>query len=76
MDLRRRVPNIMALKRKLGMSSYSRLHGILKGTSRAGVERAKQIEAETDGAIRRWELRPDVWDAPQEDPPPPLDLAG
>lgn len=72
MDLRSRVPNIMALKRQLGMGSYAKLHGILKGSFRAGVKLAIRIEAETDGAIRRWELRPDVWDAPHD---PSLDPA-
>ena len=64
----------MALKRRLGLGSYAKLHAILKGTARAGVALAMRIEAETGGAIRRWELRPDVWDAPQ-DPPPSLPLA-
>lgn len=64
----------MALKRKLGLGSYSKLHDILKGASRPGGPLAIRIEAATDGAIRRWELRPDLWEAPQ-DPPPSLDLA-
>ena len=64
MDLRDRVPNIMALKRELEVGSYSKLHSILKGVDQAGVKLAMRIEAATHGAIQRWELRPDVWDKP------------
>ncbi len=64
MDLRVRVPNIMELKRQLRMGSYSKLHSILKGEARSGVMLAMRIEEMTNGAIHRWELRPDVWDAP------------
>lgn len=71
MDLRSRVPNIMALKRELGMGSYAKLHGILKGTFRPGVLLALRIETATNGAIKRWELRPDVWEAPHS-PSSPL----
>ncbi len=68
MDLRERVPNIMELKRQLGVGSYSKLHGILKGEFQPGVGLAIRIEQATAGAIHRWELRPDVWEAPPSDP--------
>lgn len=63
-DLRPRVKNIRALQRELGLKSYTRLHEALAGKRQCGGPLAVRIEAATGGAIRRWELRPDLWDAP------------
>lgn len=37
----------------------------INGETTVTVERAKAIEAATDGAVAKHELRPDVWEAPQ-----------
>jgi len=38
----------------------------LNGKTPITAERARQIEAVTGGLVRRHELRPDIFDAPQE----------
>jgi DNA-binding transcriptional regulator YdaS (Cro superfamily) len=38
----------------------------LNGASRITAERACQIEAVTDGAVKRHELRPDLFDPPAQ----------
>lgn len=35
--------------------------------NRISAELAVKIEAATDGAVARWEFRPDLWDAPSSD---------
>jgi len=59
-DLRARIPNIAALVRTLDCD-YSYLHAVLKGATRPGPEMAIKIEHATDRAIRRSDLRPDLW---------------
>lgn len=51
-----------ALARLVGVSPVM-VHKWLDG-ARVTAERAKQIEQATNGAVRRHELRPDVFDAP------------
>lgn len=62
-DLRDRIPNISKLVLELDRD-YSHIHSILKGTGTCGAALAVNIEHATGGAIKRWELRPDLWDPP------------
>ena len=64
MDLRRRIPNIAQLQRELGLRSYSKFNQVLAGRVRAGGPLALRIEQATHGAIKCWELRPDLWKPP------------
>lgn len=61
MDLRSRIPSIRALQRQLGLGSYDKLRLVITGKRQAGPKLAMRIEEATNGAIRRWELRPDLW---------------
>ena len=63
MDVRDRVSNIRQLQLALGLRSYARLHEVLKGQRQPSPRLALQIELATGGAIKRWELRPDLWGA-------------
>jgi len=64
-DFRGRIPNIQALANALS-ADYSHIHAVLRGDTRPGHILAKRIESATDGAIKRWELRPDIWEPPTE----------
>jgi hypothetical protein len=67
-DLRSRVPNIMALSKRIG-SNYSHLHGVLKGSVSPSSKLAKRIEIATDGAVKAvWLLGLET--PPAQDPPP------
>lgn len=59
-DLRPKVQNIAALARRL-KADYSHLHAVLKGAQTAGPMFAIAIERETEGVIKRGDLRPDLW---------------
>jgi len=37
-----------------------------KNAARVSAELAIKIEAATDGVVPRWQMRPDLWDRPQE----------
>ncbi|HAA04770.1 MAG TPA: Cro/Cl family transcriptional regulator [Syntrophobacteraceae bacterium] len=61
-DVRHLLPcPITVLKTKLGRKSYARLFEVLSGKVRCPAELAPQIEAATNGAISRSDLRPDLW---------------
>ncbi len=40
------------------------VHAISRGRKRPGSQLALDIEAVTDGMVRRWELRSDIWKEP------------
>lgn len=50
---------------KLGVSQ-GLIHQWLKGLTKITPEKAKAIEMATEGAIKRHELRPDIFDAPAQ----------
>lgn len=60
--------------RRISQAELAELVGVSQGmvshwlTGRKAItpERAKQIEHATGGAVRRHELRPDIFDAPAE----------
>lgn len=56
-----------SLAAKAGCSGAS-LSRIEKGSQAPSIELAKTLEQLT--GVRRWELRPDVWEKPQELPDP------
>ena len=64
MDLRSRVPSITHLSRALGISRQH-VWSILRGYDRPSAELAKRMDEVTNGKLKRWELRPDLWDPPE-----------
>jgi len=62
-DFRGRVPKIQTLVDALS-ADYSHIHAVLRGDTRPGPALARRIEEATGGAIKRWELRPDLWEPP------------
>lgn len=54
-----------SLAKRLGCSQ-GLISQWLAGTTRVSAEKAKEVEAATDGAVTRHELRPDIFDAPAE----------
>jgi len=67
-DFRPLIPNISRLAESLGCD-YSHLHSVLKGGTRPGPQFAIRIEEATNGAIRRGDLRPDLWPSNHCNPP-------
>ncbi|MCL4525208.1 MAG: helix-turn-helix domain-containing protein [Gammaproteobacteria bacterium] len=51
------------LARSLGVTP-GMIYQWLSGRRRIGAETAVRIEQATQGAIPRWELRPDLWERP------------
>lgn len=62
---------IQALEKRLGRHRYY-LRRIGSKLRRPSPTVAWQIEKFTDGKVRRWELRPDIWDAPESEVQPPV----
>ena len=61
-DIRPLLPfSIAELQRRLDRRSYSRLHGIVSGKTECPAELAPLIEKATDRAVKRSDLRPDLW---------------
>lgn len=54
-----------ALARKAGLSQPS-VRALLYGISKPTPKTALKIESGIDGAVKRWELCPDIWQPPQD----------
>lgn len=61
-DVSDRMPfPIAELQRRLGRKSYGKVHRIITGLDKCPADVAPAIESATAGAIKRGDLRPDLW---------------
>jgi DNA-binding transcriptional regulator YdaS (Cro superfamily) len=64
---------IQALEKRLGRHRHY-LHRISCGERKPSYTAALTIEEATNGAVRRWDLRPDIWWPPGAPRPKPAPL--
>ena len=66
MNLRHLLPfPMIELHERVGFRSYPGIHEVVSGKRACGPKLAIRIEAATGGALRRWMLRPDLWEPPE-----------
>jgi DNA-binding transcriptional regulator YdaS (Cro superfamily) len=70
-DVRNKLPfPIEELRVRLGRKSYARLHEYVAGKVPCPAELCIQIETATDGAVKRSDLREDLWPHPSSSSDP------